>query len=78
MIKTCVKTEYAVELGVAKEITRTIKELFLNFFTHLFLFVIFSLNGTVIANCCFAVIDDCLYFERFGNNFPLGLQSKVQ
>ena len=38
--------------------------------------VIFSFNGIEIANCCFAVIGNCPYSERFCNNFPFGTPGK--
>ena len=36
------------------------------------LYVIFSSNGIVTANCCFAVMENCPHFERFCNDFPFG------
>ena len=71
MIKTCLLPQH-VELGVGKkkqELSRSCLTLFyLSIYVWL-LCVIFSLNGIAIANCCFAVIGNCSYSERFCNNF---------
>ena len=40
------------------------------------LYIIFSLNGITIANCCFTVIGNSPYFERFCNDFPFGSQEE--
>ena len=75
MIKPCLLSQHALELGVGKKRTRIIKELFQTLYFAIYvwvLYVIFSLNGIATANCCFAVTGNCPYFERLCNNFPFG------
>ena len=73
MIKTCLLPQHALELGVGKKKTRIIEECLNLFRLSIYvwlLYVTFSLNNISITNFCFAVEGNCLYFERFCNNFP--------
>ena len=72
MNKTCLLPQHVLELGDGEkqELSRSCLKLFYLSIDVWLLCVVFSLNGIAIANCCFAVIGNCLYSERFCNNFP--------
>ena len=66
---------HVLELGIGRKKTRIIKRLSKTFLlTYLCLFVVCYLQFEwhAIVNCCFVVIGNCPYSERFCTNFPFG------
>ena len=80
-LKKCLRPQHALELGVRKKKNRIIEELSQTFYLSIYvwlLYFIVCLNGYANGNCCFSVIGNSPYFERFVIIFLLGLRSKIQ